>query len=161
MTLRGLVNTTLKTTAVVGAVGAACVAYAAAVEVRWFTLRRVTVPVLPEGSEPLRVLHLSDLHLMPTQERKINWVNDLAALEPDLIVNTGDNISHERAVQPLLRAYGDLFDLSGVFVTTGSRTSRTRASTCSPRTSSGTSRTARTCRTRRCAARSPAPAGPT
>ncbi|HVQ18870.1 MAG TPA: metallophosphoesterase, partial [Actinomycetes bacterium] len=65
---------------------------------------------------PLRVLHVSDLHLMPTQERKIQWVNSLAALEPDLIVNTGDNLSHERAVRPLLRAYGDLLDLPGVFV---------------------------------------------
>jgi len=43
-------------------------------------------------------------------------VRDLAALEPDLIVNTGDNIAHESSVQPLLRAYGDLLDLPGVFV---------------------------------------------
>lgn len=43
-----IARTALKTTAVVGAVGAACVAYAAGIEVRWFTLRRVTVPVLPE-----------------------------------------------------------------------------------------------------------------
>jgi uncharacterized protein len=116
MSLRGLATTTLKTTAVVGAVGAACVAYAAGIEVRWFTLRRVTVPVLPVGAEPLKVLHLSDLHLMPAQNRKINWVRDLAALEPDLIVNTGDNLAHENSVQPLLRAYGDLLDLPGVFV---------------------------------------------
>ncbi|TCO47670.1 hypothetical protein EV646_105223 [Kribbella antiqua] len=116
MSLRGLATTTLKTTAVVGAVGAACVAYAAGIEVRWFTLRRFTVPVLPEGTAPLKVLHLSDLHLMPTQERKINWVNDLAELEPDLVVNTGDNIANERSVFPLLRAYGELLDLPGVFV---------------------------------------------
>ena len=28
-------------------------------------LRRATVPVLPPGSAPLRVLHVSDLHLLP------------------------------------------------------------------------------------------------
>ncbi|MFG1906601.1 metallophosphoesterase [Kribbella sp. NPDC048928] len=111
-----IARTALKTTAVVTAVGAACVAYAAGIEVRWFTLRRFTVPVLPEGTAPLKVLHLSDLHLMPTQERKIAWVNDLAALEPDLIVNTGDNLANENSVRPLLRAYGDLLDLPGVFV---------------------------------------------
>ena len=116
MSLRGIASTTLKTTAVVGAVGAACVAYAAAIEVRWFTLRRVTVPVLPAVSDPLKVLHLSDLHLWPTQEKKIRWVNELAALEPDLIVNTGDNLASEHSVPPLLRAYGDLLDLPGVFV---------------------------------------------
>jgi hypothetical protein len=47
MSLRGIATTTLKTTAVVSAVGAACVAYAAGIEVRWYTLRRLTVPVLP------------------------------------------------------------------------------------------------------------------
>jgi predicted MPP superfamily phosphohydrolase len=116
MSFRGLAATTLKSAAVVTAAGAACVAYAAAIEVRWFTLRRVTVPVLPAGATPLRVLHLSDLHLMPTQEKKIRWVNELARLEPDLIVNTGDNLSHPDSVPPLLRAYGDLLDLPGVFV---------------------------------------------
>ncbi|TDD47573.1 metallophosphoesterase [Kribbella antibiotica] len=116
MGLRRIAGNTLKATAAVGAVGAACVAYAALVEVRWFTLRKVTVPVLPAGAAPLKVLHLSDLHLMPTQEKKIGWVNDLAALEPDLIVNTGDNLSHEDSVLPLLRAFGALLDVPGVFV---------------------------------------------
>jgi len=116
MSFRGLARTTLKSAAVVTAAGAACVAYAAAIEVRWFTLRRVTVPVLPVGTAPLKVLHLSDLHLMPTQEKKIRWVNELARLEPDLIVNTGDNISHPDSVLPLLRAYGALLDVPGVFV---------------------------------------------
>lgn len=116
MSFRGLAATTLKTAAVVTAAGAACVGYAAAVEVCWFTLRRVTVPVLPVGAAPLKVLHLSDLHLMPSQEKKIRWVNDLARLEPDLIVNTGDNISHPDSVLPLLRAYGALLDVPGVFV---------------------------------------------
>ncbi|MDX6282234.1 MAG: uncharacterized protein QOH03_3305 [Kribbellaceae bacterium] len=116
MSFRGLAATTLKSAAVVTAAGAACVAYAAAIEVRWFTLRRATVPVLPVGTAPLKVLHLSDLHLMPNQEKKIRWVNELARLEPDLIVNTGDNISHPDSVLPLLRAYGALLDVPGVFV---------------------------------------------
>jgi uncharacterized protein len=116
MSIRGLATTTLKSAAVVAAAGAACVAYAAAVEVRWFALRRVTVPVLPAGTAPLKVLHLSDLHLMPNHEKKIRWVNELAGLEPDLIVNTGDNISHPDSVLPLLRAYGALLDVPGVFV---------------------------------------------
>jgi predicted MPP superfamily phosphohydrolase len=116
MSFRRLATTTLKTTAVVAGVGAACVAYAAGIEVRWYTLRRFTVPVLPPGAEPLKVLHVSDLHMMPTQEQKIRWVNQLAELEPDLVVNTGDNISNPNSVLPLLRAFGDLLDLPGVFV---------------------------------------------
>ncbi|TDO35819.1 hypothetical protein EV643_12191 [Kribbella sp. VKM Ac-2527] len=116
MSFSGLAHTGLRTAAVVGAVGAACVGYAAAIEVRWFTLRRFTVPVLPPGAEPVKVLHVSDLHLMPKQEKKIRWVSDLAALEPDLVVNTGDNLAHPDSVLPLLRAHGPLLDLPGVFV---------------------------------------------
>ena len=116
MSSRGLAATALKTTAIVAAAGAACVAYAAGIEVRWFALRRITVPVLPPGADPLKVLHLSDLHLMPTQEKKIRWVSELAALEPDLVVNTGDNLSHPDSVGPLLRSHGALLDLPGVFV---------------------------------------------
>jgi uncharacterized protein len=79
-------------------------------------LRRATLPVLPAGHEDLRVLHLSDLHLTPTQHRKQRWVRELAALEPDLVVNTGDNLGHRRAVPVVLDALGDLLEVPGVFV---------------------------------------------
>jgi predicted MPP superfamily phosphohydrolase len=96
--------------------GAAGLAYAAGVEVRWFALRHAEVPVLPPGHRSLRVLHLSDLHLTPGQHRKQAWVRGLAALEPDLVVTTGDNLAHMEAVDPVLEAYGDLLDVPGVFV---------------------------------------------
>jgi uncharacterized protein len=85
-------------------------------EARWFVLRHVTMPVLPPGAPELRVLHLSDLHLAPYQGRKRRWVASLAALEPDLVVNTGDNLAHRDAVAPLLEALGTLTEQPGVFV---------------------------------------------
>ena len=85
-------------------------------EARAFTLRRFTVPVLPPGSAPLRVLHLSDLHLVPRQRRKIEWVRELAASQPDLVVSTGDNLAHMDAVPSVLEAHGDLLDRPGAFV---------------------------------------------
>ncbi|MCW3845538.1 metallophosphoesterase, partial [Micromonospora yasonensis] len=66
--------------------GAATLAYASLVERNMFTLRRYDVPVLPTDAEPLRVLHLSDLHMTPNQRRKQDWVASLAALDPDLVV---------------------------------------------------------------------------
>src|SRR5262245_19403083 len=96
--------------------GAATFAYASLVERNMFTLRRFDVPILPPDAEPLRVLHLSDLHLMPGQLRKQDWVADLAGLDPDLVVVTGDNISHPEAVPAVERAYGTLFELPGAFV---------------------------------------------
>jgi predicted MPP superfamily phosphohydrolase len=100
---------------VVGA-GVAGVAYAALVERTWFTLRRFAVPVLPPGSAPVRILQVSDLHLTPGQRKKVEWVRSLAQLEPDFVVNSGDNLAHVDAVSPLLRAMEPLFEFPGAFV---------------------------------------------
>ena len=99
-----------------GVLGAAGVVYGAAYEVRAYTLRRVDVGVLPRGARPLKVLHVSDLHLSPDQTRKQAWVRDLAALQPDLVVNTGDNLGHQDAVPSVVEAFEGLLDVPGVFV---------------------------------------------
>src|SRR5690242_2208819 len=86
----------------VTALGLGTLAWSAGVEVRWFALRRAEAAVLPPGHRPLRVLHVSDLHLVPSQGAKRRWIASLAALEPDLVVNTGDNLAHPGSVEPLL-----------------------------------------------------------
>ena len=103
---------------VVGAATAAVavVGYAAGVERRRWTLRQYRLPVLPEGSRQLRVLHLSDLHMTPNQRSKQQWVAGLADLSPDVVVNTGDNLAHPQAVPAVLAALGPLLEFPGVFV---------------------------------------------
>ncbi|HEU4512834.1 MAG TPA: metallophosphoesterase [Nocardioidaceae bacterium] len=96
--------------------GLAGLAYASIYEVNAFTLRRVELPVLPPGSRPLRVLHLSDIHMTPWQHKKQRWIRDLAGLRPDLVVNTGDNLAHRNSVPVVLDAFGPLLDVPGVFV---------------------------------------------
>lgn len=96
--------------------GAAAVTWGAVVEVRWFALREVTVPVLPPGQAPLRVLHVSDLHLVPTQRDKIAWIRDLATLRPDVVVDTGDNMAHVDAMPSVLHALEPLLAVPGAFV---------------------------------------------
>jgi len=98
------------------AAGAASAAWGAGVEVRSYRLRRVEVPVLAAGQAPLRVLHLSDLHLTPGQHRKQAWVRSLAALEPDLVVDTGDNLASAAAVPAALHALEPLLYRPGAFV---------------------------------------------
>ena len=98
------------------AVGTATLAYAAGIERRHWTLRQATVPVLTPGSTPLRVLHISDLHMLPGQKSKQRWVAALDELDPDLVVNTGDNLAHMRAVPAVVRALGPLLARPGVFV---------------------------------------------
>jgi predicted MPP superfamily phosphohydrolase len=79
-------------------------------------LREETLDILPPGQAPFRILHLSDIHFVPGQEKKAAWLESLAGLEPDLVVNTGDNLSHAKAVDPLLAALRPLLEFPGVFV---------------------------------------------
>jgi predicted MPP superfamily phosphohydrolase len=105
--------------AVTAAVGAATGAAAAGYglwEKNQFVLREETLPILPAGFGPFRVLHLSDIHFVPGQDRKADWLASLAELQPDLVVNTGDNLSHAQAVDPVLAALRPLMAFPGVFV---------------------------------------------
>ncbi len=109
--------TALKSTGAV-ALGSAVagIGYASLIERNAFVLRELTMPVLDPGSSPLRVLHISDLHMRPGQRRKQAWLRELASLEPDLVVNTGDNLAHPRAVPAVVQSLGDLLSVPGVFV---------------------------------------------
>lgn len=97
------------------AVGAACFTWGL-FEAGLYTLRRAETRVLSPGSRPLKLLHISDIHLLHTQHRKMAWLSSLAALEPDLVVNTGDNLTEAAAVDPLLEALAPLAFAPGAFV---------------------------------------------
>ena len=103
-------------TAAAGAVTGAAAAGYGLWEKNQFVLREETLPILPAGFGPIRVLHLSDIHFVPGQHRKAEWLSSLAELEPDLVVNTGDNLSHVKAVGPLLESLRPLMKFPGVFV---------------------------------------------
>jgi predicted MPP superfamily phosphohydrolase len=105
----------VRAAALVAAVGAGTLAWSLA-EARAFVLRRAEVPVLRAGERPLRLLHLSDLHLTPGRVAERRWVQDLAALEPDLTVVTGDLLAHVDAVPAVLDALDGLLDRPGAFV---------------------------------------------
>jgi predicted MPP superfamily phosphohydrolase len=110
-------TTVLKNTALVAAGSLITgVGYATLVERNAFVVREMTMPVLTPGSSPLRVLHLSDFHMRPQQRRKQAWLRELARWEPDLVVNTGDNLSHPKAVPAVVQAMGDLLSVPGLFV---------------------------------------------
>jgi predicted MPP superfamily phosphohydrolase len=110
--------TQLARTAAVATLGVAAAAavYAAAIERRAYRVRREVVPVLAPGADPIRVLHLSDLHLAPWQRDKIAWVRSLADLRPHIVVNTGDNLGHPDALPALTDALSVFDGTPGVFV---------------------------------------------
>lgn len=113
-----LVAAARRTSRVIGAVsalGAGALGYAL-IEARMPVLRRLEVPVLAAGEEPVTLLHLADLHLTDRTEARVAWVRSLAQLRPDVVVNTGDNLSFANGLEPLGRALEPFLHLPGAFV---------------------------------------------
>jgi predicted MPP superfamily phosphohydrolase len=100
----------------VGALGAACAVWGIGIERYLFTVRKHSAAALAPGAAPIRVLHVSDAHMAPWQHRKQEWLASLAELEPDLIVNTGDNLGHRDGLDGIRRAFTPFAGIPGVFV---------------------------------------------
>jgi uncharacterized protein len=90
--------------------GALGLAYATLVEPRWYALRRVTIAgVLTEPTAgPLRLLHVSDVHLLPGQHHRIRFLERLGELDHHLVVATGDLLGGEHAEAATARALAPL-----------------------------------------------------
>ena len=102
--------------AAVGAASAGAAIWGIAIERYLFTVREHELPILAPGSSPIRVLHISDAHMAPWQHRKQAWIAALARLQPDLIINTGDNLGHPEGLRGLRAAFDPLRGIPGAFV---------------------------------------------
>jgi predicted MPP superfamily phosphohydrolase len=110
------VKTTATALGAVAAVGAGTLAWGGLVERNRFGVRHEVLPILEPGARTLTVLHLADLHLAPWQRAKQEWVRSLSDLEPDLIVNTGDNLGHDDAYEALEYTLAPFASVPGVYV---------------------------------------------
>ncbi|HIY66989.1 MAG TPA: metallophosphoesterase, partial [Candidatus Agrococcus pullicola] len=102
--------------AAVGVAGSTAATWGIGIERFMFTVRHRTARILPAGSVPIRILHISDMHLAPWQRRKREWVSRLASLRPDLVIDTGDNFGHPDALPAIRRALGSFEGTPGVHV---------------------------------------------
>lgn len=91
---------------VLGAAVAALFAWGSVVERNRFTLVHERLAVLESGARPLRVLHLSDFHLLSRQKRKIRWLRSLVRLRPHILVLTGDLFGEAQAAEDILNIVG-------------------------------------------------------
>ncbi|SPT76052.1 phosphodiesterase YaeI [Arcanobacterium haemolyticum] len=88
-----------------------------------YRVRRRTVVVPSSGATsgesatgPLRILHISDTHLLTRQHKRRAFIRSLAGLEPDFVVLTGDLIAEPAAVAAILTDFGPLLNVPGAFV---------------------------------------------
>lgn len=97
--------------------GAASLAWGS-VERRLPVLRRISVE-LPAShiSAPMRILHVSDLHLYPGQEFIGDFLHRVENEEDiDLVISTGDNFGLAEGLELVEDAYAPLLKYPGVFV---------------------------------------------
>lgn len=79
-----------------------------------FTIEELAISI--DGLPSFNLLHISDIHFAPGQKNKAAFLRDLSSIKPDLVVNTGDNLGHLNAINPLLQALEPLLGHPGVFV---------------------------------------------
>ncbi|MDT8307000.1 MAG: metallophosphoesterase [Anaerolineae bacterium] len=109
------------------ALGTALLYWGAAVEPQRLSLTQIELelPGLPAGGEPIRLLHISDVHMERPTRREEELIALAEVAQPDVIVITGDflNLSYNRdeaavaLVQQFLRR---LHAPYGVYATLGS-----------------------------------------
>ncbi len=93
-------------------------------EAQWVSCRQVELPVpgLPAPWSGVTVLHLTDVHagFFPTNERSLRKVVRWAeALEPDLVLLTGDILGDPERSRPCLELLARLSPPLGKFAVTG------------------------------------------
>lgn len=108
-------------------IGTALVVYAFWIEPHRLTVTRQTLrsPKLAPGAPPLRLLHLGDLHIERVTQRERDLIALTRALEPDVIVFTGDflnlsNIHDPVAWEACRSVLRELAAPLGVYAVTGS-----------------------------------------
>lgn len=84
------------------ALGLAPAAYGFA-EAHLYRRRSYTIPVLPPGATPLRILQISDLHLRPANRAMRRFLESLGTAEYDMVMATGDLLGGPEVVQDCLK----------------------------------------------------------
>lgn len=95
--------------------------YAWRVEPYWpeVTMERIAAQQLPGGTEPFRLVHISDTHCDGTVRLEADLPERIAALEPDAIVFTGDAVNSMDGLKNFRALMRALADIAPVYAVAG------------------------------------------
>lgn len=101
--------------------GLLCMAYAYFIEPYWLSVSRVSImsPKLPRGSQPIRIVHISDIHSDPKPRLERRLPEAIAAERPDIIVYTGDSLNSPEGLPVFRECLTSLAKIAPTFVVKG------------------------------------------
>ena len=88
--------------------------YAVFIERLNFKIRRLKITA--DVKKTITILHISDLHFRSSQGKKARFIKSLSKLNPDLVINTGDNLGGLDQEQSTVSALKPLLNFPGGFV---------------------------------------------
>lgn len=101
--------------------GFGCFAYAYFIEPYWLSVRNIKIKSakLPKGGEPIRIVHISDIHsdAKPRLEEKLP--SAIAAQKPDLIVFSGDSLNSPEGLPVFRKCLTEISKIAPTFVVRG------------------------------------------
>lgn len=97
--------------------GLVCIAYAHFVEPYWVDVTHVRIETgkLPPGAEPVRLVHISDLHCDAEPRAEDRLVAAVAEQKPDAILFTGDAANSRAGIEVFRRTVGGLAEIAPVY----------------------------------------------
>ncbi len=102
-------------------IGVLCMAYGYFVEPYWLDVNEITITSekLAPGSQPIRIVHISDLHCDPKTRLEDKLPQVIAELKPDLIAFTGDAINSPAGLDNFRRCISELTKIAPVYAVKG------------------------------------------
>jgi uncharacterized protein len=102
-------------------IGLLCVAYGYFVEPYWLSVShiRINSSKLPRGSQPVRIVHISDLHSDPKPRLERRLAQAIAAERPDIIVFTGDSVNSPAGLPVFRECLTEVAKIAPTFVVKG------------------------------------------
>ena len=104
---------------VLAGVGVICMLYGYLIEPYWLDVRRVTIPTATLRDVSLRIVQISDLHCDKKPRNEEKMVEIINALEPDVVVATGDFLNDAAALPRLQETLRRLQGPLGKFAVEG------------------------------------------